>query len=124
MAKYWFGSLEQITEQYDDKGHLMPTAMKAVKGWKVLAGEYASDAEKITARNALAETWWQDAETWWLAQPNQLDTKGGEMNPDTRHLDHVPIRETNDFQLRITGPVEVPEPEAPKAKDEKKGGVK
>ena len=122
MAKYWFGSLEQITEQHDEKGHLKPTATKAVKGWKVLAGDYASDAEKNAARNALAEQWWADAEVWWLAQPNQLDIKGSEMNPDTRHLDHVPIRETNDFQLRITGPVDMPEPEAVKVKDEKKGG--
>lgn len=119
MAKYWFGSLEYITVQHDAAGHLAPTETKAVKGWKIEADDYPDEASRVKARNALSELWWEDAEQWWLNQPNQIDLKGNEINPDIRHLDHVPIRETNDYQLRITGPIEVPE--HPK-QEIKKGG--
>lgn len=121
MSKYWFGSLEQITDQHDDKGHLKPTATKAVKGWKVVAREDYPDPTKEAMayreairkdRDALAETWWAESEIWWAGQQHNLDLKG--KVDDTRVLDYQPIRETGDFQLRITGPVDVPEPPKPK----------
>ena len=121
MAKFWFGSLEQITEQYDQGGHLMPTALKPVKGWKAASGEYQTKAEKLAVRKKLSEQWWDEAEAWWQAQPGNLDLKGKPLDhPTTRELDYTPIRETNDFQLRITGPVDMPEkpPETNKPKQE------
>lgn len=130
MSKYWFGSLELITNQHDDKGHLAPTALKAVKGWKVVArDDYPAEPVALKEaikkdRDALAETWWADAEIWWKGQQINLDLKGKVV--DDRENDYQPIRETGDYQLRITGPVELPEPvKQEKAKDEaKKGGGK
>lgn len=155
MPKYFFGSLELITNQHDDKGHLSPTATKAVKGWQTLAmtnapaiAEHKEEGilewikEKFMElarlfgameaklppterqllkeeRDRLAETWWADAEIWWKGQQVNLDLKGKVV--DDRENDYQPIRETGDYQLRITGPVELPEPVKPV---EKKGGSK
>jgi hypothetical protein len=121
MAKYWFGSLELLGDQHDEKGHIKPTSMKAVKGWKVAAREnYPAEPFLYSAavkkdRDQLAETWWAEAEIWWSTQQINKDLKGNVA--DDRELDYTPIRETGDYQLRITGPVEVPPLEPAKAKD-------
>jgi hypothetical protein len=157
MAKYWFGSLELIGEQHDKEGHPMPTTLKAVKGWKVMAKDYPlihkekidektrqhwvknflpkwfadwipESTETLTEmekdRKELSETWWEDAELWWKGQKHNLDLKGIDLDhPTTRELDYVPIRETGDYQLRITGPIEIVKPAKPKPAETAKAKI-
>lgn len=61
MAKYWFGSLEQIEHQHVVDKDLNPTTLKPVKGWKAEAADYPTQTDKDAARAVVGERWWAEA---------------------------------------------------------------
>lgn len=108
MAKYWLGSLEQIMGQQFENGKRKPSEYRACKGWKVeLKADEAQAFAQIdpmssmyrdalkTYRDPFAEACW--ANTQEIASQHNYET-----------VDE--LRSCGDFQLRVTGPVDLEEP--------------
>lgn len=92
MAKYWFGSLEEIMDQEIRDGKREPTATIARKGFK-------ESADKYPTRRDFGEMCWE-----------ACIREGFD-------------RDSGDYQLKVTGPIEIEDSAIDKAKRtlEKKG---